>query len=139
MVLADDDSVPPPPAGDRDVVTSTVPEPSPAVGAASTEDVMDFVACRYVDFPSIGTIVLDTPELLSIDREMLEVATERMFTEPSILDTIVSVASALRQYEGASGSVPPATPEAAEGVLKDSAVGAESAVVVSEPSPTREG
>jgi hypothetical protein len=109
------------------------------VGATSTEDVMDFVACRYVDFPSIGTIVLDTPELLSIDREMLEVATERMFTEPSILDTIVSVASALRQYEGASGSVPPATPEAAEGVLKDSAVGAESAVVVSEPSPTREG
>jgi hypothetical protein len=27
---------------------------------------------------------------------MVEVATERMFTEPSILDTITSVASALR-------------------------------------------
>jgi hypothetical protein len=38
---------------------------------------------------------------------MVEVATERMFAEPSILDTIVSVASALRQYEGAGGLVPP--------------------------------
>jgi hypothetical protein len=30
---------------------------------------------------------------------MLEVATERMFVEPSILDTIASVASAMCQYE----------------------------------------
>jgi hypothetical protein len=96
MVPVDDDSAPPPPAGARDVVTSTVPEPSPAAGTASAEDVMDFVACQYVDFPDIGAIDLDATELPSNDWEMVEVATERMFTEPSILDTITSVASALR-------------------------------------------
>jgi hypothetical protein len=37
---------------------------------------MDLVACRYVDFPGIGTVDLDTPELPTNDREMLEVATE---------------------------------------------------------------
>jgi hypothetical protein len=57
---------------------------------------MDFVACQYVDFPDIGAIDLDATELPSNDWEMVEVATERMFTEPSILDTITSVASALR-------------------------------------------
>jgi hypothetical protein len=71
------------------------PEPSSAVGAASIEEVMDLATRRYVDFPSIGIIDLDTPELLSNDREMLEVATERMFTEPSILETIASVTLAL--------------------------------------------
>jgi hypothetical protein len=114
---------------------STALEPSPAVGAVSVEDVMDLAACRYVDFPSIGTVDLDAPELSSNDREMLEVATERMFAEPSILETIVS---ALRQYEGASGSAPPTAMEVVEGVLEESTTGAESAVVVSAPSPTRE-
>jgi hypothetical protein len=78
------------------------------VGAASVEDVMDLAACRYVDFLGIGTVGLDAPELPSNDREMLEVVTERMFVELLILDTITSVVSALRQYEGAGGSAPPA-------------------------------
>jgi hypothetical protein len=73
----------------------------------------------------------------SNDREMLEVAMERMFAEPSILETITSVASALRQYEGASGSALPAMPETAEGVLVEPTTGAESATVVPAPSPTR--
>jgi hypothetical protein len=59
-----------------------------------------------------------------------------MFADPSIFDTI---ASALHQGEGADGSAPPATSEAADGVLEESAVGTESAVVVSPPSPAREG
>jgi hypothetical protein len=139
MVPADDDSVLPPLAGDRDVVTSTVPKCLLATGAVSVEDAMDLVACRYVDFPGIGTIDLDTPELPSNDREMLEVATDRIFAEPSILDTIASVASALRQYEGAGGSALPAASEAAEGVLKESTAGIESTVVVSLPSLDREG
>jgi hypothetical protein len=41
MVPADDDSVLSLSAGGRDVVTSTVPEPSLAAGVASVEDVMD--------------------------------------------------------------------------------------------------
>jgi hypothetical protein len=117
---------------------STASEPSSAVGVASVEDVMDLAACQYVDFPGIGTIDLDAPELPSNDREMLEVAIEQMFAEPSILETITSVASVLRQYEGSGGSAPPAAPEAVEGASEDSTAVAESAVVVSVPSPTRE-
>jgi hypothetical protein len=139
MVPADDDSALPLPAGDRDVVTSTVPEPSPAAGVASVEDVMDLAACQYVDFPGIGTIDLDTPELPRNIREMLEVATERMFAEPSILDTIASVASELHQYEGSGSSALRVVLEKAEGVLEESTTGTELAVVVSPPSPIREG
>jgi hypothetical protein len=62
-----------------------------------------------------------------------------MFTEPSILETIASVASALRQYKGAGGSVPAAASETADEVLDEFAAGAESAVDVSPPSPAREG
>jgi hypothetical protein len=99
---------------------------------------MDLVACRYIDFPSIETIDLDAPELPSNDQEMLEVATERMFVEPSILETIASVVSTLRQYESAGSSAPPAALKAAEGVLEESTAGAESVEVACAPSLTRE-
>jgi hypothetical protein len=52
------------------------PKRSPAAGAASVEDVIDLAACRYEDFPSIGTVDLDAPKLPSNNREMLEVTTE---------------------------------------------------------------
>jgi hypothetical protein len=118
MVPSNEDSAPPPLVGDRDVVMSMELEPSPAVGVASVEEVMDMEACRYMDFPGIGAINLDAPELLGNDRELLEAATERMFAEPTILETIASVVSALRQYESAGGSAPPSTPEVAEGRLR---------------------
>jgi hypothetical protein len=92
-----------------------------------------------VDFPGIGIAGLDAPELPSNDREMLEVATERMFAEPSILETIASVMLALRQYESAGGSAPPAASEAAKVDPEESAAGAKSVVVVPAPLPTREG
>jgi hypothetical protein len=41
-----------------------------------------------MDFPSIRTIDLDAAELPSNDWEMLEVATELMFTDSSVLDII---------------------------------------------------
>jgi hypothetical protein len=85
MVPSDEDSAPPPLAGDRDVVMSTVLKPSPATGVASVEEVMDLATHRYVDFPGIGTVDLDAPEHPNNDQEMLEVATERMFAELSIL------------------------------------------------------
>jgi hypothetical protein len=88
--------------------------------------------------PQHRIINLNAPELSSNDREMLEVAMERMFAEPLILETIASVASVLHQYESAGGSAPLAAPEVAEGVLEESAAGAESAAVASAPSPTRE-
>jgi hypothetical protein len=118
---------------------STAPEPSPVVGVASVEDAIDLVTRWYVDFPGIGTVDLDTPELPSNDREVLEVATEGMFAEPSILDTITSVTLALRQYEGAGGSTPPVASEVAIGVVEESVNGAKSAVDAPVPLPIREG
>jgi hypothetical protein len=139
MVPSNEDSALPPPASDHDVVISTVPEPSPVAGATSAEDVMDLVVFQYVDFPGIGTIDLDAPELPSNDREMLELVMKRMFAEPSTLDTITSVTSALRQYEGVGSSASPAAPEVAEGVFKESAADVESAVIMLAPSLTRDG
>jgi hypothetical protein len=92
-------------------------EPSMAAGAATVEGAADLSSCQYVDFPGIGNIDLDAAELPSNDREILEVVTEQMFADPSILDAIASVASGLRQDEGAGGSAPPAAPKAAKGVL----------------------
>jgi hypothetical protein len=109
------------------------------VGVVSIEEVMDLAMCRHVDFPGIGKVNLDTPELPSNDREILKVVTERMFAKPSILETIASVTLAQRQYKGVGGSAPPAVPEAAEAAAEESAAGMESVVVVSAPSPTREG
>jgi hypothetical protein len=61
MVPVDHDSTPPLPAGDHEIVASTALEPSPAAGAVSVEDAAALAACRYVDFPGIGTIDLDAP------------------------------------------------------------------------------
>jgi hypothetical protein len=66
------------------------------VGAASVEEVMDMAVCLYVDFPGIGTIDLDAPELPGNDRELLEAVMERMFAGLMILETIGFVASVLR-------------------------------------------
>jgi hypothetical protein len=148
MVPLDEDSAPPLPAGGRDVVMSTASEASPAVGALepssteggmTVEEVMELVTRLYVDFPSIGVVDLEAPELPSNDREMLEVATERMFAEPSILETIASVRLTLHQYESPGGSAPPAASEAAEAILVLPAAGTKSAAVVPVPPPMGEG
>jgi hypothetical protein len=39
----------------------------------------------------------------------LDVATERMFAEPSIMETIASISKALHEYERTGGFAPPAT------------------------------
>jgi hypothetical protein len=63
---------------------------------------------------------------------------ERMFAEPSILESIASVSQVLHQYERAGGFAPSAVSEAAETVLEESAAGMESVVDASVPLPTSE-
>jgi hypothetical protein len=75
MVPTDDDLAPPLSAGEHDVATSTAHVPSPAAGDESVKGAADLSLSRYVDFPDIGTIDLNTAELPSNDQEMLEVAT----------------------------------------------------------------
>jgi hypothetical protein len=81
-----------------------VPEPSPAAGVADTssaavivtvEEVMELAMGQYVHFPGVRIIDLDAPEFPGNAREMLEVAMERMFAGPSILEMIPSVSRAL--------------------------------------------
>jgi hypothetical protein len=125
--------------------TAEVLEPSPTAGAAKTssvvgavtvEEVMELATSQYIDFPGVGIVDLDAPKLPS---KVLEVATERMFVELTILETIVLVSQALHQYEHAGGFAPSATPEAAEAVPEESAAGTESVAAVSAPPPTSEG
>jgi hypothetical protein len=82
-------------------------ESSAVAAAASIEGAAGTSSSRYVDFPGIGIIDLDTTELPSNDRMILEVVTDRMFAEPSILDAIASVPSVPRQDEGAGSLAPP--------------------------------
>jgi hypothetical protein len=137
MVSVDDGSMPPSPAREHDVTTSVAPESSAAVAAAPMEGLTDASSSQYVDSPGIGIIDLDTTELPSNDREILEATTERMFADPSVLDAIASVLPVPCEDEGAGGSVPPAAPEAAEGVVRDLIAGTESVVI--EPPLTPAG
>jgi hypothetical protein len=124
--------------------TAEVPGPSPTVEAVKTssaagtvtvEEVMELATCRYIDFPAIGVIELEAPQL---SEKVLEVATERMFAESSIMETTASDSKVLHEYERTGGFAPPAASEAAEAVPKGPAVGTESAADVPAPPPTTE-
>jgi hypothetical protein len=77
-----------------------VAESSSARVALTTEEVMELATCRYIDFPGIGVIDLEAPQL---PKKVYEVAAERMFNEPTIMETIASVSKALQEHERAGG------------------------------------
>jgi hypothetical protein len=97
---------------------------------------MELATGRYIDFPGVRVIDLEAPQLSG---KVLDVATERMFVEPSILETIASVSQALHQYERAGSFASSAATEAAQTVLEESATGTESVADASVPPPTSEG
>jgi hypothetical protein len=70
---------------------------------------------------------------------VLEVVTERMFAEPSIMETIMSVSMVLHEYERAGGFAPPTVSEAAKVVPEESATDMEPVAVASAPPSTSEG
>jgi hypothetical protein len=72
--------------------TTEVAESSSARDSLTVEEVMELATCWYIDFPGVGVIDLEAPQL---PKKVLEVATKRMFAEPSIMDTIASVLKAL--------------------------------------------
>jgi hypothetical protein len=115
--------------------TVEVVETSSAQGAVTVEELMELAMCRYIDFPGFGIIDLEAPQH---PEKVLEVATERMFTEPSIMETIASVSKALHEYERAGGFAPAAAAEAAEAALEAHAAGTESVASVPAPPPTSE-
>jgi hypothetical protein len=62
------------------------------MGAVTVEEVMELAMSRYIDFPDVGVIDLEAPQL---PEKVLDVATEPMFAEPSIMETIASVSQVL--------------------------------------------
>jgi hypothetical protein len=85
-------------------LTAEVAKASSAWGTITVEEVMELATCRYIDFPGAGVIDFEAPQL---PEKVLEVATEQMFAEPTIMETIVSVSKALQEYERAGGLAPP--------------------------------
>jgi hypothetical protein len=76
--------------------TAEVAEFSSAWVALTAEEMMELVTCRYIDFPGVGVVDLEVPQL---PEKVYEVAAERMFNEPMIMETIASVSKALQEYE----------------------------------------
>jgi hypothetical protein len=122
--------------------TVEMPEPSPAAGAAGTssavgavtvEEVMELATSRYIDFPSVGIIDLEAPQL---SEKVLELAIERMFAEPSIMEMIASVSKAQHEYERASDFAPAAAAEVTDAALDAPAAGMEPAEDASAPPLT---
>jgi hypothetical protein len=74
--------------------TAEVAESSSARVALTAEEVMELVTCWYIDFPGIGVVDLKAPRL---PEKVYELAAERMFNEPTIMETIASVSKALQE------------------------------------------
>jgi hypothetical protein len=111
-------------------------ETSLAVGTVTLEEVMELATSRYIDFPGVRVIDLEAPQL---PEKVLDVATERIFAESSIMETTASVSQALQQYERAGGFARSTTPEVLESVPEESATGTEPVGDASAPPPTSEG
>jgi hypothetical protein len=137
VVMVPEDQGAPLPSRTRglDAAASMAPETLAAGTAPLIGGAEDMSMSRYLTITGIGTIDLDTIELPSNNWEILEVVTDRVFADPSLLDAIVLEPPAPHQDGDASGFVSSAMPEAAEGVLGESAASAESAAIAP-PPPT---
>jgi hypothetical protein len=69
-----------------------VAESSSARVALTAEEMMELATCRYIDFPGVGVIDLEAPQLPD---KVYKVVAERMFNEPMIMEMIASVSKAV--------------------------------------------
>jgi hypothetical protein len=97
------------------LVAAEVAESSSARDAITVEELMELATCWYIDFLDVEVIDLEAPQL---PEKVLEVATERMFSEPSIMDTITSVLKALQEYERVGGFAPAVAVGATDAALE---------------------
>jgi hypothetical protein len=134
MVPVDQGAPLPPPTGERDAAVPVAPKASVARTAPSIGGAEDMSMSRYLTILGIGIIDLDATKLPSNDREILKAVTDRVFADPSLLDAIVSGPPAPHQDGDAGGSTSFASPEAAEGVLGESAADTKS-TAIAPPAP----
>jgi hypothetical protein len=116
-------------------VTTEVAESFATRDTLTVEKVMELATCRYIDFPGVGVIDLEAPQL---PEKVLEVAKERMFTEPSIMDTIASVSKALQEYERTGGFAPAVTVEVTDAAREEPAASSGPSTDALAPPPASE-
>jgi hypothetical protein len=116
-------------------LTADVAETSSARDAITVEEVMELVTCQYIDFLDAGVIDLEAPQL---PEKVQEVATEQMFAEPTIMETIAPVSRVLQEYKRAGGFAPTAAADTMDAALEEPATGTEPAADASAPLPTSE-
>jgi hypothetical protein len=97
---------------------------------------MELATGRYIDFLGIGVIDLEAPQL---PEKVYEVASERMFNEPTIMETIASVSKALQEYERASSFAPAVAADAADAALMAPAAHVEPTADALASLPVNEG
>jgi hypothetical protein len=116
--------------------TVEVAETSSARVALTAEEVVELATCQYIDFLGVGVIDLEAPQL---PEKVYEVAAERMFNGPTIMETITSVLKALQEYERASGFAPVTAADAGDAALVAPVAHVEPTADASTPSPVSEG
>jgi hypothetical protein len=97
---------------------------------------MDLETCRYIDFPDVGVIDLEAPQLPEKEHE---VAAKRRSNEPMIMETIALVSNALQEYERAGGFASAAATGAEDVALAAPAARMESTKDASAPPHVDEG
>jgi hypothetical protein len=113
-----------------------VAESSSAWVALTTEEVMELAMCRYIDFPGVGVIDLEAPQL---PEKVYEVAADLMFNEPMIMETIASVSKALQEDKRVSGFAPVIAADAEDVALAAPAAHVEPTTDASVPPQIDEG
>jgi hypothetical protein len=116
-------------------LTAEVAETSSAWVALTAEEVMELATCRYINFPGIGVIDLEAPQL---PKKVYKVASERMFNELMIMETITSVSKVLQEYVCVGGFAPAVAAEPADVVLEAPATHVEPTADASAPPPAIE-
>jgi hypothetical protein len=81
-------------------------------------------------------IDLEEPQL---SEKVYEVAAERMFNEPTIMETIASVSKALQEYERAGGFAPAVAADATETAPAPPEAHVETTTDAPTPPPVNEG
>jgi hypothetical protein len=116
--------------------TAEVVESSSVRVFLTVEEMMDLETCRYIDFPGVGVIDLEVPQL---PEKEYEVAAEWRSNEPTIMETIASVSKALQEYERAGGFASAAATDAEDVALTAPAARVEPTEDASAPLHVDEG
>jgi hypothetical protein len=97
---------------------------------------MELATCWYIDFPGVGVIDLEAPQL---PEKVYEVAAEQMFNKPTIMETIALVSKVLQEYECAGSFAPAVASDAADAAYVAPATHVEPTVDTPAPPPVNEG